>query len=103
MSWLLYDLISLRQHRWRDRQPECLRGLEIYHELVLPRLLEHPMDLPAPSVNDLVRAKHERRRNRQTESLCPLRTDHEPELGRLLNGKISRLCPFENLVNEVRG
>src|SRR6266496_2135246 len=50
-----------------------------------------------------VGAREQRGRDSEAERLRGSKVDYQLELGGLLDGQIARLCPFENLVYEVRG
>src|SRR5262245_10149561 len=50
-----------------------------------------------PSLEDLIRPRQQRGRDREAERLGGLEVDDEFKLGRLFDGKVRRLCAFQNL------
>ncbi len=49
--WTRDHLVCPQQHRLRNRQPECLRGLEIDDQLELRRLLDGEISRPGSFEN----------------------------------------------------
>src|SRR5688572_33465043 len=55
-----------------------------------------------PLLDDSIGPQQDRRRNRQPERLRRLQIDHELELQGLLDGKVGRLHPPQDLLDQAR-